>query len=482
MDLTAIQRFRQANVLIVGDFMLDKYIGGDVQRISPEAPVPILKMLWESDRLGGAGNVVNNIQSLSAKARVLCCIGEDEAGGRLVSLLRDTGADVRFLQKSTELPTIKKTRIVARNQQVIRIDCDGSMAVPACFQGRVQEQLDEIFSGIDVLVISDYGKGTITYDLAQLLIGRARAGGVPVLIDPKGNDWGKYSGATLCTPNLRELSDVCNKELAQDMEDEIRAAACELCRRYALEHVLVTRSEMGMSLVSKSGEKIDFPAQKKEVIDVSGAGDTVISVMALGMAAGSGLEDCCRLANAAADIVVSKFGTATASIDELIGHVFTAGKKIVTREEAAYLARGLHEQGKRIVFTNGCFDLIHAGHIFSLEQAKALGDVLIVGVNSDRSIRGLKGEARPIISEGDRACLLKSLRMVDYVAIFDEDTPEELIQAVQPDVLVKGRDYEGAQVAGRDVVEARGGNVALIDLKPGLSTTAIIHKIQSIGC
>lgn len=265
------------------------------------------------------------------------------------------------------------------------------------------------------------------------------------------------------------------------MEDEIFQSALRLCRELSLGAVLVTRSEMGMSLISEEGIKLDFPVQKKEVVDVSGAGDTVISALALGLAAGFLPEDCCRLANAAADIVVSKFGTAAVSIYELVGSVFTSGKQVMTDKEARYLAQLLHEQEKKIVFTNGCFDLMHAGHIFSLEQAKALGDVLIVGINSDRSVHRLKGEGRPVIGEEDRAYLLKSLRMVDYVVIFDEDTPEKLIRMLQPDVLVKGRDYEGAQVVGSDVVEARGGSVVLIDLKAGLSTTTIVQKIQSTG-
>jgi len=265
------------------------------------------------------------------------------------------------------------------------------------------------------------------------------------------------------------------------MEAEIYKQALALCERYDFEYLLVTRSEMGMSLICRTGEKLDFPAVKKEVVDVSGAGDTVISTMSLGVAVGLAMEECCRLANLAASVVVSKFGTATVSLSELIGsQLFSVGQKIVKDDEVAYLANYLHETGKRIVFTNGCFDIIHAGHIYSLERARSFGDVLIVGLNSDASVRRLKGDLRPIISETDRAYMLQSLAVVDYVVIFDEDTPECLIEKIIPSVLVKGKDYEGKEIVGQKVVEAHGGYVELVDLKQGLSTTAVIEKICNV--
>lgn len=480
MNAAEARAFSNVTVLIVGDYMLDNYVGGNVQRISPEAPIPVLNVTWERTQLGGAGNVVNNLQALSAKTKVLSCIGQDSNGDNLVAMLSQTGADISFLQRSAAVTTIRKTRVVAKSQQVVRIDWEEDTRLPAEFFEYVKQNLNGIFSGVDVLLLSDYGKGTLTFEMTQMLIKKARDVNIPVLVDPKGSDWGKYRGATMCTPNLKELSVVCGINFTQTMETEIREAAHDLCNQLEMDYLLVTRSEKGMSLVSKDGVKTDYPAQEQEVIDVSGAGDTVISTMALGMVAGFDMGACCRLANEAAAIVVSKFGTATVSLEELIGaELFSAGKKRITKEDAEYLSKFLHEQGKRIVFTNGCFDLVHAGHVFSLEQAKSHGDVLVVGINSDASVKRLKGELRPVVNEDDRAYLLQSLGVVDYVIVFDEDTPAELIQAVQPDVLVKGKDYEGKEVVGSEVVHARGGRVELIDLKAGLSTTAIIQKIRT---
>jgi len=480
MNATEAQAFEKINILIVGDYMLDNYVGGDVKRISPEAPVPVLNVMWERTQLGGAGNVVNNLHTLSAKTRVLSCIGQDSNGDQLISLLSHAGADTSFLMRSEMVTTITKTRVVAKSQQVVRIDREEAVRFPEDFFEYVEQNLDAIFAGVDAVLLSDYGKGTLTFDMTQMLIKKARDVKIPVLVDPKGANWEKYRGATMCTPNLNELSVVCGANYTQSMETEIREAAHELCKQLEMEYLLVTRSEKGMSLISRGGVKTDYPAQKKEVIDVSGAGDTVISTMALGMVAGFDMGSCCRLANEAAAVVVSKFGTATVSIEELIGaELFSVGKKKITREEVGYLSKFLHEQGKRIVFTNGCFDLVHAGHVFSLEQAKSYGDVLVVGINSDASVKRLKGEFRPVVNENDRAYLLQSLGVVDYVIVFDEDTPAELIQAVQPDVLVKGKDYEGKEVVGSEVVHARGGKVELIDLKAGLSTTAIIQKIRT---
>lgn len=480
MDITEAQRFKTNTILIAGDLMLDKYIGGMVKRISPEAPVPVLNTTWERSRLGGAGNVVNNIQALSATSRVLSCIGTDENGNIIQQLLESAGADTSFLMRDDDVFTITKTRIVAKNQQVVRVDKEKTNAIPKHFFDEAETHFGEIFEGVHALVLSDYGKGILSSSFTQALIREARKRKIPVLVDPKGADWRKYTGATICTPNLSELSEACGKELSQEMEEDIRANALELCRKLDMQYILVTRSEKGMSLVHRDGIKTDFPAKKKEVIDVSGAGDTVISTMALGMASEINISECCHLANSAAGVVVSKFGTATVSLNELIGaELFAVGKKRIEQDEIRYLASYLHDQGKRIVFTNGCFDLVHAGHVFSLEQAKAFGDVLIVGINSDASVRRLKGEKRPIVNENDRAYLLQSLSVVDYVFVFDDDTPEKLIRMIEPDVLAKGKDYEGKIVVGSDVVESRGGSVQLIDLKPGLSTTSIIQKIKS---
>lgn len=481
MDLTTIHAMEHAVILVVGDLMLDKYIMGDVSRISPEAPVPVLNVVREEVKMGGAGNVVSNIQALGAKTRILSCIGADEAGNVLSDLLFRSGADLSFLMRSSDIDTITKTRIVARNQQVIRMDQDGEKACPPGFLKQIEDSTNKIFEDIDIVLLSDYGKGILNDEICQLLIREARNRGIPVLVDPKGSDWRKYSGATMCTPNLSELMGVKNVHLDQTMELEIQQAAHQLCQDIDLEYVLVTRSECGMSLVCRKGNKMDFPAQKKDVIDVCGAGDTVISMFALCMAAGLEMAACCRLSNIAAGIVVSKFGTATANLYEIIGaEIDSTEQKMISMGNISYLSDYIHGQGKRIVFTNGCFDLIHAGHIYSLEQAHTLGDILIVGINSDSSVRKLKGNSRPIISEQDRAYLLQAMRVVDYVVIFDEDTPQELIEKVRPDVLVKSQDYQGKTVVGQDVVKHGGGRVELVKMKPGCSTTSIIHKIHSI--
>lgn len=481
LDINKLYKFNEVSVLVAGDLMLDDYISGNVQRISPEAPVPILNVNSEKRKLGGAGNVVNNLTTLSANTRVLSCIGQDGNGSELLEILKQKGADVRFVMQAANISTTTKTRIVARNQQVVRLDRETAGSHLTDFIDYVKENIGQIFSKIDVVVLSDYGKGVLSDEICQLLISQAKKNSIPVFVDPKGRKWKKYTGASICTPNLSELSDMCDMRLEQYMEDEIYNQALRLCKEHNLEYLLVTRSEMGMSLICKTGEKIDFPAVKKEVVDVSGAGDTVISVMSLGVAVGLTLNECCRLANLAASVVVSKFGTATVSLSELIGsQLFAVGQKIIAYDEVAYLSNYLHESGKTIVFTNGCFDILHAGHVYSLEKARSFGDVLIVGLNSDASVRRLKGDLRPIVSENERAYMLQSLAVVDYVVIFDDDTPEKLIEQIIPNVLVKGKDYENKEVLGQKVVKSNGGRVELVDLKQGLSTTAVIEKICNV--
>ncbi len=479
MDIQLVQQFNACKILVVGDYIIDQYINGDVERISPEAPVPIVRSNWVKTQLGGAGNVVNNIQSLQGHTKVLTCFGKDSYGDLLIELLEKTDADTNFILRTSDIDTIRKIRVTARGQQIVRVDFEKAKPPEISpFIQYVQNNLNDILTGIDVIVISDYGKGIITPELTNLLLTEAKNRSIPVLVDPKGKDWSKYNGATTCTPNLSEFSDVINKKVDQSMEDVILNEGVKICKEHDLEFLLVTRSERGMSLISKNGNKTDFPVKKREVIDVSGAGDTVISTMALCMAAHLPLGACCKIANTAASIAVSKFGTSPVMYDELIDILSeNAPSMVVSAANIKRIADTLHSAGKKIVFTNGCFDILHAGHLHSLEYAKSLGDVLIVGLNSDASVKRLKGESRPIICENDRAALLKSLRMVDYVTIFEEDTPLNLIQAIQPDVLVKGEDYKSKEVVGKETVESRGGEVKLVDLKPGLSTSNIIEKI-----
>lgn len=476
-----IRKIQAINVLVLGDIMLDRYIIGSVKRISPEAPVPVLEVQKEEVRLGGSGNVVHNIRSLGASVRVLSCIGTDIEGKELLEALSTQGVDIHFLGCCAEITTITKTRVVAKNQQLLRYDREKIQVVPPSYVDFLRDNIDAIFNGINIVVISDYEKGGVVPELAQLLIHRSRMMGIPVLVDPKGKDYSKYYGATICTPNLSELSMASGRMLNQLMEERIQKAALELCSAFNFDHLLVTRSEKGMSLIGGDGSKKDFSAIEKEVVDVSGAGDTVASVIALCIAAGFPLDECCRLANQAASIVVSKFGTATVTFNELVGsEIYASNSKLITQEQLPYLRDYLREQGKRIVFTNGCFDLVHAGHISSFQQARDFGDVLIVGLNSDASVHRIKGEKRPIVNEHDRAIVLQSISFVDYVVLFDDETPEELIHEIAPDVLVKGKDWEGMVIAGQKFVESRGGEVRFIDLEQGLSTTNIINRIREV--
>lgn len=342
---------------------------------------------------------------------------------------------------------------------------------------------EAIFDGVNAVILSDYGKGMLTPELSQRVIAEAEKRSLPVFVDPKGTDYGKYRGADYCTPNLKELREAAGGA-ALDDEESIRGTACALHESCGIKNVLVTRSEKGMSLVlGATGEKSDYPAIAREVSDVTGAGDTVIAVFAMGIASGVGPDVCCRLANLAASVVVSKFGAATASVSE-IGALIKSDaprpeRKLRTREEMRGIAETLRKKGRKIVFTNGCFDLVHAGHIASFRKARALGDVLVVGVNSDESVRRLKGAARPIVDLKNRLALLESIDVIDYLVPFGEDTPQTLIEAIRPDVLVKGRDWEGKPVAGAEFLASRGGRVAFIDLEEGLSTTALVSRIRS---
>ena len=313
--------FSNVNVLVVGDYILDQYIGGDVERISPEAPVPVLKMSWDKNRLGGAGNVINNICTMGGNARALACIGSGRTGDVLYDLLDSTGADLRFVYRDPSISTIKKIRVVARNQQVIRIDDEQTERIPEDFFKFVRSNIDDILGGINAVILSDYGKGVLTEEFTQYMIASCKSMGIPVFVDPKGINWEKYRGATTCTPNLNELSQVHGSKISQKEETVIRDVGKGICEKYEFDFLLVTRSEKGMSVVMNTGEKRNYPVIKKEVIDVSGAGDTVICTFALCYASGLPLDKCCRVANLAASIVVSKFGTATLTINELNGAI-----------------------------------------------------------------------------------------------------------------------------------------------------------------
>lgn len=471
-------------VLVAGDFMLDRYLYSSVSRISPEAPVPVARVMRTEEKLGGAGNVALNIRALGSGVKVLTCIGEDETARLLLSGLTEAGVDISCICRDPLRKTSRKTRIVAQNQQLLRCDEEEAADVGQTFCQYLEEQAEAIFSGVDAVILSDYGKGVLTPAVCRFLIRQAKARKVPVLVDPKGADYQKYTGATVCTPNLKELTEAGGMA-ALETEEEIRETALSLCRETGLAYLLATRSEKGLSLIDgERGTKQDFPAVAQEVCDVTGAGDTVISAFALCMVAGYPLEDCCRLANIAASVVVSKFGAGTATVEEIRRVIALRGersgrRKVCSREEAADYVRQAQRSGKRVVFTNGCFDLVHAGHIASFCQARAQGDILVVGVNDDDSVRRMKGDRRPVVALENRMRLLEALEPVDCVVPFPEDTPQALIEALRPDVLVKGKDWEGKEVAGADFLREHGGRVVFIDLEEGLSTTAIVEKIRA---
>lgn len=472
--------FNQLRVLVAGDLMTDIYLKGNAGRISPEAPVPVVLVKERESRLGGAGNVICNVTALGASVRCLGWAGSDEHGDWLVKTLKDKGVDTRFLSRLGDRPTIVKTRVTAQNQQLLRYDEEAKKPVPDAFFSDISARLKDILADVNAVILSDYGKGMITARLGQMMIAAAKERGIPVFVDPKGSDYGKYKGATVCTPNFKELCEAAGR--IPETEEEILETALELCDRCGFDYLLLTRSEKGMSLIdSREVTKRDFPALAKEVIDVTGAGDTVISMFALAFTAGHTLDECCKLANLAASVVVSRFGAVAATMED----VHAAGErrigasgKILSPEQAASWAETMRSQGNKIVFTNGCYDLVHAGHISSFRQARSFGDKLIVAVNSDASVRRLKGPSRPIVDQENRLKLLSSIDVIDRLVLFEEDTPEALVRAIRPDVLVKGKDWEGKPVAGGEFVQKNGGQLRFIDMENGLSTTNIIHKIM----
>lgn len=475
-----VARFSTARVLCVGDVMIDRFIYGEVDRVSPEAPIPVLAIERESAMPGGAGNVAVNLAALGARATLVAVVGHDPAGeelGRLFSTVE--GVEARFIADGGR-PTTIKTRYLAGSQQLLRADREVVRALALAEAEALSETAVRALEGAGALVLSDYGKGALTEAVITRLVTAARERKIPVIVDPKGADYRRYRGATLVTPNRHELREASRRPVATP--EEIVSAAEALRKEAGVEAILVTRSAEGMTLVSGGGEAHHVPAEAREVFDVSGAGDTVVAVLAVALAVGATPLEATRLANAAAGIVVGKKGTATASADELVAalraqDLMTGVYKVVSKVDALSRVAAWRQNGARIGFTNGCFDLLHPGHVSLVAQARAACDRLIVGLNSDDSVRRLKGPSRPVQSEAARAAVLASLQNVDLVVIFDEDTPLDLISALRPDVLVKGADYTLDQVVGADLVRSWGGRVLLARLEPGFSTTATIARI-----
>ncbi|MFY9180311.1 MAG: bifunctional D-glycero-beta-D-manno-heptose-7-phosphate kinase/D-glycero-beta-D-manno-heptose 1-phosphate adenylyltransferase HldE [Venatoribacter sp.] len=467
-----LPNFHNARVLVFGDLMLDRYWQGSTSRISPEAPVPVVNIKSTDDRAGGAANVALGMTSLGTKVALMGVIGNDENGKALQALL-DKAQIQHSLSVHSKLPTITKLRILSRHQQLIRLDFEEQIQLEASPEliGQFNQQLQDC----QVVVLSDYGKGTLKNP--QPFIQAAKAANRPVLIDPKGTDFARYRGATLLTPNLSEFEAVVGECVNE--EDLINKAKA-LIAQFELSALLVTRSEKGMTLIQANGNVFHQPTKAREVFDVTGAGDTVISVLAAALAAGQDLQQATLLANTAAGVVVGKLGTATVSTEELrqeLRNDSQLGAGIFDEDSLIALVQEAKERGETLVMTNGCFDIIHPGHVQYLKEAKALGDRLLVAVNTDASVSRLKGPTRPINNLDHRMAVLTGLESVDWVVPFAEDTPERLICRILPDVLVKGGDYQIEQIAGHQCVQKNGGQVIVLSFKDNCSTSAIVKKI-----
>jgi D-beta-D-heptose 7-phosphate kinase/D-beta-D-heptose 1-phosphate adenosyltransferase len=469
---------KQPKILVIGDLMIDHYLWGSCERISPEAPVQVVNVERESSVLGGAGNVINNLHALGAKVDVISIVGGCEISDELKILLNNIKVDTQYLITQKDRITSKKSRIIASQQQVVRYDRESTDEISSESQKEILDTFKSIITNYDSVLLSDYGKGVLTFELAQLLISVANESNKKVLVDPKGLDYSKYKGAYLLTPNKKEASEATQIDIKD--EASLTQAITQLKTQCNLAISLITLSEQGVAIYD---DKLrTHPTVAREVFDVTGAGDTVLASLGFALACDYDIDDAVKFSNLAAGVVVGKIGSATATLNEIIEYESSLNKStsdehIKTLGEIATLSEELKARGKKIIFTNGCFDILHAGHVRYLETAKSYGDVLILGLNSDRSVTALKGEGRPINIQLDRAYILAALEAVDYVVVFDEDTPYDLIKAVKPHVLVKGGDYKGKEVVGQDIAD----ELKLVQFVDGKSTTRTIEKIQQGG-
>jgi D-beta-D-heptose 7-phosphate kinase/D-beta-D-heptose 1-phosphate adenosyltransferase len=474
--------FSRIKVLVVGDLMLDRYIIGEVDRISPEAPVPVLRHAQRYERPGGAANVAMNLAGLGCETFLAGFWGSDSEQAELQQLLERAQVDTLGVVTSS-LPTISKTRIVARTQQMLRLDIESRDAIPVEESDRLQARAVELVSKVHAVILSDYAKGALTARLCEAVIRAARQAGVPVLVDPKTRDLSKYSGATTVCPNLNELSLATG--VPADRTEELLNAAHQQMIEHDFKFLTVTLSEKGIRILGPNpAEDYYSPARAREVFDVSGAGDTVIATLAAGIAGGLHIHTAVDLANLAAGIVVGKVGTVPIAQHELIAALtpssgITSGEKILDFDRVQLRVAEWRAGGETVVFTNGCFDLLHVGHITLLEDCRRFGSKLVLGLNSDASVSRLKGPSRPIVGERERARVMAALASVDAVILFDQDTPLELIEVLKPDVLVKGGDYSIETVVGHEVVLAHGGRVEIVPTVEGFSTTNIVKKLTA---
>lgn len=485
--LNAVRDLKDVRVLVIGDFILDSYIYGDALRISPEAPVPVLKVVNRTFCCGGAGSVAADVSALGAKAVCVGYRGRDDAGRQMMTLLAETGSETECIIELPDRPTISKQRVVGlaqhkHRQQLMRIDEECTAPLEPEYQQQILERYEARLGGADIVCLQDYGKGLLTPDFCQRLIRSGTAAGKKVLVDPVlSTDYGKYRGASLITPNRKEASTAVGFEI-QTLDDARRAAET-LSRTFDIPAVVITLDKEGAYLLCPTVSEA-VPTVPRSVYDVSGAGDMVLATLAVFLAGGCDDLTAVRLANIAGGLEVEKFGTATVSAEELANEIIALGKgkhgKILPLPDLLTELDFHRRQGDTIVFTNGCFDVLHRGHVEYLKFCRQNGDVLVVGMNSDASVRAIKGPTRPINNEHDRAIVLSTLEVVDYVIIFNELTPKEIIEAVRPGILVKGEDWRDKGVVGREFVESHGGKVLLAPLVKGKSSTATIEKMQEM--
>jgi len=471
-------KIRKRKILVVGDVMVDEYVWGRIDRISPEAPIQVVDVRSENTVPGGAANVVANLAGLGARVYLGCVIGKDAKGDLLRERLQSSGVRIQGVITDPARPTSTKTRIMGRNQQLLRIDREERTSLPLKTEDLLLAYLEKQIPRCDAVILSDYGKGVLTERILAEVISIAAREGKIITADPKGKDFRKYRGVTCLTPNRKEAEEATGRALAT--EPEIREAAERLREILRSPVCLITLGGDGMALLDDKEFAI-LPTAAREVFDVSGAGDTVIAALTLVAAAGYPMKEAAGIANLAAGVVVGKVGTAPVTPREILDHAAEAGEdragKILSPAELKEEIRRKKALGRKVVFTNGCFDLLHVGHIRYLQEARSLGDLLVLGLNSDTSVRRLKGELRPLISEEERAMILAALDCIDYVVIFSEETPLKLIRALKPDILVKGGDYKKSEVVGGSLVEAAGGRVVLIPVVRGRSTSGLVERI-----
>lgn len=477
-----LEKFSSQRVLVLGDLMLDRFVYGTVDRVSPEAPIPVIKVLRENVALGGAGNVVRNLVALGAYVDVIGVVGQDQIGYEMAKLCAALPGVAPMILNDSSRPTTLKTRYISGSQQLLRADMESAQALSSDLEDQILLRLQTSIPGVKVVILSDYAKGTLTEKITASAIAQAKAHNKKLIIDPKGRDFSRYRNAYMLTPNRKELAEATGLDAVKTV-NQAEQAARVLITAYNLEGILAKLGSDGVCLVMKDQPALHIHGVAREVFDVSGAGDTVVAALALAIASGATLTNAAYLANLAGSIVVGKVGTATVNVDDLThglhdDQLRQNETKLATWQEAFEQVEKWRQKGLKVGFTNGCFDLIHPGHLSLLHQAKAHCDRLVVGLNTDSSVKRLKGETRPVQNETARATVLSAMSDVDLVVLFDQDTPVELIKTLRPQLLVKGADYAPEQVVGWDLVQSWGGDLYLADLMDGQSTTATISRLQ----